>query len=356
MNGAKFVWAAAAIIALAAEGTSATLTRFAGGGARTSGPAADCRLADPFAAQFDARGNAYICEMTNNRVLKVDAGGRLTLFAGTGETGSGGDGGPAAKAQFDGLHNLAVDQDGDVYLADTWNSKIRRIDARTGIVSTFAGIGKHGFSGDGGLAAQAEFSGIYSIAFDVRHENLYLADLENRRVRVIDLKSKTVRTFAGNGFKGVPADGSDAASAPLLDPRAVAVAGSGDVYILERSGHALRVVGVNGKIRTVVGTGRPGPWTPAENPRAATLRGPKHLCVDRDDNVLIADSDNCVIRKFLPRENRLILVAGTGKQGLGAAGGDPLKTALNHPHGVSVDGQGRIYISDSYNGRVLRLE
>ena len=342
-------------LAMAHSATAATITLFAGGGTRVAGPAAECRLTDPFATEFDAQGNAFICEMTNNRVLKVDARGQLTTVGGTGEKGSGGDGGPATAAQFNGLHNLTVDQNGDVFLADTWNWKIRRLDTR-GNISTFAGTGKKAFGGDGGPALAADFGGIHSLAFDAAHENLFLLDLDNRRVRAINLKTGTVRTIAGNGAKGVPADGSDAASSPLVDPRAVAVARSGDVYVLERNGHALRVVDVKGKIRTVVGTGRPGGLTDTANPREATLKGPKHLCVDAEDNVLIADSENSVIRKYLPRENKIVLVAGTGKQGRGAVGGDPLKTALNHPHGVSVDARGRIYISDSYNGRVLRME
>jgi DNA-binding beta-propeller fold protein YncE len=335
---------------------AATVSLFAGGGAKASGPATECRLADPFATEFDAAGQAFLCEMTNNRVLKIDALGVLTTIAGTTKKGSGGDGGPATQAEVNGAHNLVVDKNGDVYLADTWNWKIRRLDMKTGRISTFAGTGKKAFGGDGGPAELADFSGIHSLAFDAAHENLYLVDLDNRRVRVINLKTKVVRTVAGNGSKGVPADGSDAAASPLFDPRAVAVARTGDVYILERGGHALRVVDTKGKIRTVVGIGRPGPWTPTENPREATLKGPKHLCVDAQDNVLIADSENSVIRKYMPRENKLLLVAGTGRQGRGAAEGDPLKVALNHPHGVSVDGQGRIYISDSYNGRVLRIE
>lgn len=335
---------------------AATLSIFAGGGAKASGLATECRLADPFAAEFDATGQAFLCEMTNNRVLKIDPRGVLTTIAGTTKKGAGGDGGPATLAEFNGPHNLVVDRNGDVYVADTWNWKIRRIDMKTGRISTFAGTGKKAFDGDGGPAEQADFSGIHSLAFDAAHENLYLVDLDNRRVRVINLKTKVVHTLAGNGIKGVPADGSDAAASPLFDPRAVAVAKSGDVYILERGGHALRVVDAKGKIRTVVGTGKPGPWTPTENPREATLKGPKHLCLDAQDNVLIADSENSILRKYLPRENKLLLVAGTGKQGRGAAEGDPLKVALNHPHGVSVDGQGRIYIADSYNGRVLRIE
>ena len=345
----------ATVLAMLSPASAATITLFAGGGTRAAGPAVECRLADPFAVEFDPQGNAFLCEMTNNRVLRVDTHGQLTTVAGTSQKGSGGDGGPALAAQFNGPHHLIVNTNGDVFVADTFNNKIRRIDAR-GNISTFAGTGKKAFGGDGGPALHADFGGIHSLAFDVKHENLFLLDLNNRRVRAIDLKTGVVRTVAGNGAKGVPADGSDVLTALLVDPRAVAVARSGDVYVLERGGHALRVVDVKGKIRTVVGTGQPGGLTDTTDPRAATLRGPKHLCVDADDNVLIADSENSVIRKFLPRENKLITIAGTGKQGRGAVGGDPLHTALNHPHGVSVDAAGRIYIADSYNGRVLRIQ
>jgi len=354
-----------ALVAGAARMEAARLTLFAGGGNSVTGPATQCRLADPFATEFDASGNAFLCEMTNNRILKIDPAGMLTVIGGSGQKGSAGDGGPATKAQFDNPHNLAVNRNGDLYIADTWNWKIRRIDAKTGIISTFAGTGKKAYSGDGGPADQADFSGIYSIAFDAPHENLYVVDLENRRVRAISigtislraasLTTGKVRLVAGNGQKAIPSDGSDALTSPLFDPRAVAAARSGDIYILERGGHALRVVDTKGKIRTVVGTGKAGPWTPTENPLEATLKGPKHLCVDKDDNVLIADSENHVIRKYLPRENKLLRVAGTGKQGRGLSD-DPLKTEFNHPHGISVDARGTIYISDSYNGRVLKLE
>ncbi|HTD67755.1 MAG TPA: hypothetical protein VK846_14615 [Candidatus Limnocylindria bacterium] len=343
------------LLAGAVQAGGANLTLFAGGGAKATGLATECRLADPFATDFDAQGNTYICEMTNNRVLKVDARGNLTVFAGTTKKGSGGDGGPAIEAELNGPHHLIVAKNGDVFIADTWNWKIRRVDAKSGIISTFAGTGKRGYSGDGGLAKDAEFSGIYSLSFDAGRENLYLADLENRRVRTINMTSGKVRLVAGNGAKGVPADESDAVVSPLLDPRAVAVARSGDVYILERGGHSLRVVDTKGKIRTVVGTGKPGGVTSATDPLVVTLKGPKHLWVDRDDTVLIVDSENDVIRRYLPTENKVVLVAGTGKRGA-TLSADPLKTELRHPHGVNVDLQGRIYISDSVNGRVLRIQ
>jgi hypothetical protein len=320
---------------------AATLKLFAGGGSKVTGFATDCRLADPFATDFDAQGNTYISEMTNNRVLKVDARGQLTVFAGTTKKGGAGDGGPAADAEFNAPHHLIVAKNGDVFIADTWNWKIRRIDATTGTISTFAGTGTRGYKGDGGPAKDAEFSGIYSLSFDASQENLYLADLENRRVRAINMNAGIVRLIAGNGQKGNPNDGTNAANAPLFDPRAVAVAKSGDVYILERGNGALRVMDTNGKIRTVFPPG--------------ILKGPKHLWVDRDDSVLIADSDNDVIRRYLPKEKRAVLVAGTGKRG-SVLNADPLKTELRQPHGVNVDAKGRIYISDSMNGRVLRIE
>ena len=334
---------------------AATLSVFAGGGSKESGPATMCKLADPFAVDFDAAGNAYICEMTNNRVVKVDASGQLNVFAGTTKKGHTGDGGPAKEATLDGPHHLLVLKNGDVLVADTWNGSIRRIDAHTTTISTMAGTGQRGFGGDGGVANKAQFSGVYCLALDAAQKNLYIADLENRRVRAIDLTSKLVRTVAGNGRKGIPQDGSDAALGPLVDPRAVTVAMNGDLYILERGAHVVRVVDTKGKIRTVVGTGKPGPWTPNENPLEVTLKGPKHLFADRDGSVLIVDSENDVIRRYLPRENKVLRVAGTGKRGA-ALNSDPLKTELRHPHGVSVDAKGRIYISDSMNSRVLRVE
>ncbi len=337
------------------KGTAATVTLFAGGGAKGTGLATDCRLADPFAVDFDAQGNTYICEMTNNRILKVDSRGQLKLFAGTTKKGAAGDGGPATEAELNGPHHLIVAKNGDVLIADTWNWSIRRVDAKTGIINRFAGTGNRGYGGDGGAATNAQFSGLYSLAFDAVEKNLYVADLENRRVRAIDMDTGKVQLIAGNGQKGIPEDGSLAIASPLFDPRAVAVAGNGDVYILERGGHVLRVVDGSGRIRTVVGTGKAGGVTPTIKPLEVTLKGPKHLWVDRDQSVLIVDSENDVIRRYLPNEDKVFVIAGTGKRG-SALNSDPLKTDLRHPHGVNVDPQGRIYISDSNNSRVLRIE
>jgi len=329
------------------------LVLVAGGGTKTEGPATQCKLNGPFAVDFDKAGNMYIAEFTGQRLLKVDPKGMLTVVAGTGEKGNGGDGGPGLKAQFNCMHHLAVGPDGAVYLADTFNNRIRKFDPKTGMVSAFAGTGKKGFSGDGGPALEAEFGGIYSIAFDARGEKLYVTDLDNRRIRMVDMASGKVSTVAGNGKRGVPEDRALAKDSPLVDPRAVAVDSKGKVYILERGGHALRVVGSKGKIRTVAGTGKAGATGDDGDPLRATLNGPKHLCIDRDDNVIIADTANHVIRKYYPK--RIVRIAGTGKKGKSGAGGDPLKTDLDEPHGVYVHPSGVLYIVDSFNDRVFKL-
>ena len=170
------------------------------------------------------------------------------------------------------------------------------------------------------------------------------------------MKSGVVTTIAGNGEKGVPTDGAEAAKAPLVDPRAVTVDRAGNVYVLERGGHALRVVDASGKIRTVVGTGQKGNSGDDGPALAATMNGPKHLCVDRDGGVIIADTENHRIVRFNPKDNTLTLVAGTGKKGNTLGDGDPLKADFSQPHGVNVHPKtGDIYISDAGNNRVLKI-
>ena len=185
---------------------------------------------------------------------------------------------------------------------------------------------------------------------------MYVADIGNRRVRAIDVQTGAVSTFAGNGSKGVPKDGEPAAGQPLVDPRAVAADARGNVYILERSGHALRVVDPAGKIRTVAGTGRPGPGGYGGPALTATFNGPKYVAVDRDGSVLIADTENHQIRRYVPGKEVVELVAGTGQMGSAGVGGDPLKLEMKRPHGVTTHPTtGELYIADSENGRILKI-
>jgi DNA-binding beta-propeller fold protein YncE len=340
------------IHALCPPANAATLTVFAADKAvgETVGMPG---LQQPFAIDFDRGGPAYVADMTGNRIWKID-GGDAKILAGTGARGDSGDGGPGTAATLNGPHSLVVTPDGDVLVADTWNNRIRKIDGKTGVISAFAGTGKKGFAGDDGPAAKAEFGGIYCIALTHNGKRLVVTDLDNRRVRAMDMASGIVSTIAGNGKKGVPENGAMAREAPLVDPRAAAADAQGRVYILERSGHALRVVDAEGHIRTIVGAGKVGPPDDGAG-ITSTLNGPKHLCIERNGNVLIADTENHCIRRYLADEGRIVKLAGTGSKGSAGIGAAPEKGTLSQPHGVAVGNDGRIYICDSSNHRVLRI-
>ena len=316
-------------------------------------------LDTPFGIEFDKAGGGWIVELDGGRLHKLDAAGKLTTLGGKKEKGFAGDGGPVSGAVFNGMHNLAVTPQGDVFIADTWSNRVRKIDAATGMLSTIAGTGKKGFAGDGGKAESAAFAGVFCVALNPAADKLFIADLDNKRIRAIDLKTMIVSTVAGNGKAGVPKDGALAKESPLVDPRAVAVDSKGNVYVLERGGHALRVVDGEGRIRTVAGTGKAGKQDGAGAPGApgasgvvtssphaaapggaASMNGPKHLCVDRDDNVIIADAENHLIRKYDAKAGTLVTLPITG---------------LARPHGVTARPDGSLYVVDSYNHRVLKV-
>lgn len=332
---------------------------FAGGGTKDQDgvPATEAMLKEPFGITFDSDGNAFIIEMEKGqRLRKVDPNGVINTVAGTGQKGAGGDGGPARLAQFNGAHHIDIAPNDDLYIADTWNCVVRKVDARTQQISRVAGVGEKGFEGDGGSALSAKLGGIYCVALDPRGTVAYLADLPNLRVRAVDLRTGQIRTVAGNGQKGIPDDGAEATAAPLVDPRAVAADRSGNIYILERSGNALRVVGPDGRIRTVVNRGgKKGADGDGGEGLLATMNGPKHLCVDGDNNVIIADAENHLVRRYEPRTRRIVRVAGTGTKGMGGIGGRPELAELNRPHGVYSHAGGTLFIVDSYNDRVLKI-
>lgn len=291
--------------------------------------------------------------MVGHRVRKVDRKGVLTTFAGTGGKGDHGDGGHTLDAEFNGRHSLAVSPGNIIYVTDTWNNRVRVIDPATGRISAFAGTGEKGF--DGGSALRARFGGIYCIALDPLGKQMYLADLDNHRIRAVDLLTNVVETIAGNGECGLPDDGAIAKESPLVDPEAVAADGDGNIYIVERSGHAVRLVDPDGKIRTIIGTGKPGASLGDGDPLKVQLNGPKHIEIDRNGDVFIADIENHRILKYLPGEQKVVLVAGTGKKGSKGLGGPPAEAELHQPHGVRIGPDGHLYISDSGNNRVLKV-
>jgi sugar lactone lactonase YvrE len=333
------------------------LTLVAGGGTGGDGSTArEAKLVAPFGVAFDREGTLFFVEMTGHRLRKISQDGLVSTVAGSGREGSGGEGGQAAQAELNGPHSLTVAKNDDIFVADTWNNRIRKIDPLTGVITTVAGTGRKGFSGDGGPALEADFGGIYCLALDEANQSLAVADLDNRRVRQIDLKTGIVSTVAGNGKKGVPADGDVAKAAPLVDPRAVALDGRGNLYILERSGHALRAVDRSGKFRTLAGTGRPGDSGDGGDARQARLNGPKHLCVSSAGDVYIADTENHRVRVFRAATGTIDTVAGTGRKGMAGVDGPASQAELSQPHGVTFGPGGFLYISDSSNNRILRME
>jgi DNA-binding beta-propeller fold protein YncE len=329
----------------------------AGGGTGGDGsPALQAKLTDPFAVARDAAGNLFIAEHLGNRLRRMDSAGIITTVAGTGEKADGGDGGPGPAAKLNGPHHVIVrPEGGPIYIADTFNNRVRTLDPATGVIQALAGTGSKAFAGDGGPAKDAAFSGVFCLDLDRPGKRLFVMDLGNRRVRAIDLGTGVVTTVAGSGEKGAPADGTDALSAPLLDPRAIAVDSAGRLYILERNGHALRVVDTDGKIRTVAGNGQKGFSGDGGPALQAQMNGPKHLTVDRDDSVLIVDTENHAIRRYDPKDGRMTLVMGTGSVGSSGVGGPPERVQLARPHGVYVDRDGALLVSDSENQRILRL-
>jgi DNA-binding beta-propeller fold protein YncE len=299
-------------------------------------------LNTPFGVAFDSEDNLYVVEYKGNRILRAAPGGQLEPYAGTGEAGFGGDGGPAAEALFHEPHALAT-LPGKLYVADTHNHRIRVIDLATGVIDTLAGTGERAMSEENTAGKAAHFGGPFSV--DARDGKVYVADLFNRRVRSVDALTGVVRTVAGNGEKGVPEDGARAAAAPLVDPRAAAIDRRGNVYVLERQGNALLVVNPQGEIRTLIGPEHP----------EIHLGAPKHIAIDLDGDVIIADDTNHRILEYNPDGGGWSVLVGTGVEGDAFVADNPPATQLRRPHGVAVHPSGDIYISDSNNGRVLRL-
>ncbi len=313
------------------------------------------KLVTPFGVDFGAENSLYLVEMAKGERLRRIDDGKVITIAGSKDKGNTGDGEKGLLAKFNGMHSLAVGPEGIVYIADTWNNRIRTFDPKTGIVAKFAGTGEKGFAGDGSPAEDAKFGGVFCIAFDRRKENLYVTDLDNRRIRKIEIKKRAVTTVAGNGEKGKPNDGARATDQPLVDPRAAAIDTKGNLYILERGGHALRVVEPSGAIRTVAGTGKAGKDGIGGPALQANMNGPKHLCIDTDDSVIIADTENHRIVRYQPKTKTLELVAGTGSKGA-KFDENPTKCELSQPHGVTINPKTKtLYITDSYNNRIMQL-
>ena len=316
-----------------------------------SGPAMAALMSEPFMCAFDAAGNLYIAEAMNHCIRRVDRNtGVITTIAGTGSEGYSGDGGPATQATFNQPYSLQVDAHGAVYVVDRLNYVIRRIDARTGFVTTLAGTGEPGHGGDGGPGASAQFREPNDCFLDGKG-GLLIADVQDQRIRRLDLYSGTIDTFAGNGDKLRAGDGLPALQASILGARAVCMDNSGNTYIAERDGNGIRVVDANGVMHTLAGTGEFGYTGDGGPALEATWGGPKAIRCDHQGNLLVVDTENHAIRRIDTATGIVTTIAG-GRLGGEGDGGPAESAAMDRPHGCEVDADGNLYIADSNNHRV----
>jgi hypothetical protein len=316
------------------------------------GPATSARLNGPFDVAFDARGNLYLSDTGNHRIRRVDArSGIISTVAGSGKRGFGGDGGPATLALLDEPYGLALDREGNLFFADRLNRRVRKVDATTGVITTVAGNGSKQFEGDNGPARAAGLVEPNGVALDGRGR-LYIADVADHRVRVVDLRSGTIATFAGDGKGRHAGDDGLARAASIHGARAVEVGADGTVWILEREGNTLRAVDpVSGLIRTRAGTGRKG-YAGDDGPATeAMFNGPKEFCLDRAGNIYVADTENHAIRRIDAASGRITTVAGDGRRPIpGEDHGTTVR--LDRPHGVAVAEDWSIAIGDTGNNRI----
>ena len=325
------------------------------GYAGNGGLATQARMSEPFMCAFDPQGHLYVAEATNHCIRRIDAStGVVTTVAGTGSLGYSGDGGPATQATLNQPYALQVDTNGDIYIVDRLNAVIRKVEAATGRITTVAGTGTPGSGGDGGPGTQAQFREPNDCFLDGRG-GLLIADVQDQRIRRLDLHTGLITTFAGNGDKVRAGDGGLATAASICGARAVCMDRLGNTYICEREGNGIRKVDAQGIMSTYAGTGERGYSGDSGPARSATWGSPKAIRCDQDNNLLVVDTENHAIRLIDAATEVVTTIAGGRRSGVGD-GGPAIAAGLDRPHGCDVDAAGRLYIADSNNHRVRVVE
>jgi Adenylate and Guanylate cyclase catalytic domain/NHL repeat len=363
------VVAAAALVLLLVRGDSASLTpapritTVAGTGVSGDGPdgraAAATDLAHPIGLALDSDGRLYIVD--GNRVRKINADGTVTTIAGTGRAGFSGDGGPATSADLNGPQSIAIDSAGDLFIADSQNNRVRRVDPQ-GKITTIAGSGQPSYGGDGGPAARAALNDPTGVAIGFGNgfgNTILIADSGNNRVRVVAANG-TIATFAGTGDTGYAGDGGPATSALLNDPKCLAVDANDSVYVADALNDRIRRIAVDGTISTVAGTGDQsfaGDHGPARDASLHLATGPVSgggcLAVDGAGDLFIADALDHRVRKVAV-DGIISTVAGNGRPGFFGDNGAATNAELDLPLGVAAD-SGNLFIADSDGNRVRRV-
>ena len=315
----------------------------------------DREVNDPYGLAIGPDDALYFCDLGNQRIRRFDLATRRTAtVAGNGQEGYAGDGGPAVAAMLNMPHEIQFDAAGHLYIVERDNHVVRRVDATTGVVSTFAGTGTAGFSGDGGPAHRAQLRSPHSVVVDSPRRRLLICDIGNQRIRQVDLGTGVISTFGGTGEKAPTPDGARLDGTPLNGPRSIALDDAGNVYLALREGNAIyRIDVVRSTLHHVAGSGAQGYSGDGGPARTATFAGPKGLAWARDA-LYVADTENHVIRRIDLKSGVITTVLGTGRRGDGPEG-DPLHCALARPHGVLVDARGALYVGDSEAHRIRVL-
>ena len=319
------------------------------------GPALDAQLDYPFGVVRGPDGCIWFCEYSGQRIRRVRQDGKIETMAGNGMKGFEGDGGPALNASFNLPHEIRFDKAGHLYVVDMMNHAVRKIDAQTGVISTFAGTGRMGYSGDGGPAIEAQFNKPHSIQFGPDGQ-LYVCDIGNHVIRRIELTTNKVTTFAGTGKPGATIDGALITRSPLNGPRSIDFDQQGNLWLATREGNQVFKMDLKAdRIYHMAGTGKSGFQGNGGQAKEAMLKGPKGIAIDKENNVWLADTESHSVRMINSKTGNLELVAGTGILGDGPDG-DPLKCNLARLHGIFVDSDGSVFIGDSeaHKVRVLR--
>jgi trimeric autotransporter adhesin len=309
----------------------------------------------------DRNGNVYVAATAKDRIYRfaLSSPGNLSLIAGTGEKGFSGDGGDARLARFANPIALKADSNGDLYVVDQHNFRIRKITMKDGVVRTVAGDGNKGFAGDGGPPERAQFNAAHGIAFD-RQGNLFIADESNNRVRMIRFGPRPIiTTVAGDGTDGFGGDGGDPLQAQLSSPAGVAFDMDGNLLVSDMHNNRIRKVTLTGKpvITTVVGSGVASSDGDGGDPRGAGLSGPNGLSTDQFGTLYIADCENHRIRKVIfGARPRITTLAGTGLAGFSGDGGPAPSAKLSLATDSAVGTDGNLYIADYLNDRVRRVQ
>jgi streptogramin lyase len=336
-----------------------TIATFAGNGTQgfsgDGGPATAAQVDNPFGLVRGPDGALWFCEYTGQRIRKVDPDGTIHTMAGNSKRGYSGDGGPALQASFNLPHEIRFDKAGNYFIADMTNHAVRRVDAKTGIITTFVGTGKPGYSGDGGPANKAQLKQPHSIQFGP-DGSLYICDIGNNVIRRVDMKTGNISTFAGTGKPGDTPDGSPIAGTPIKGPRSMDFDKAGNLWLVTREGNQVLKLDLKaGKIHLIAGNGKKGFTGNGGPAKQAALSGPKGIALDAEGNAWLTDTESHSVRMVNAKTGNLELIAGTGEKGNGPDG-DPLQCKMARPHGIFADADGSIYIGDSeaHRVRVLR--